>query len=210
MLCMKQKIYLNSENYRNYETLYQRSQMSASITLTNNHRLNFGFYFQTLMSLLGAPREFFSVLPESVGFGKSFGFLLISSLFFTGASLTCINEKPVLMAAILLINTVGMPFIAAGIGFVAMTMTIDKHVTFTRLFAVYAFATGVTLLASWIPLFVWLTEPWKWLLIAMGMVKGCGFKWIQAFLIIGLSIFVLVLFFWSLGPVIFYIKGLAA
>ena len=113
------------------------------------------------------------------------------------------------MVGILFVNSIAMPFVAAGIGFMVMTMTIGKRVAFAKFFAVYAFATGVTLLASWIPLFVWLTEPWKWLLIALGMVKGCGFKWMQAFLIIGLSVFVLVLFFWSLGPVILYIKGFA-
>ena len=184
--------------------------MAEPLAIADNDRFTFGFYFQSLTRILGSPRQFFSELPENVGFGKPFGFLLISGLFFTGASLTCIHEKTVLMAGILLINAVGMPLIAAGIGFTAMTMTIGKRVAFTRLFAVYAFAVGVTLLASWIPLFVWLTEPWKWLLIATGMVKGCGFKWMQAFLIIGLSIFVLVLFFWSLGPVILYIKGLGA
>lgn len=129
--------------------------------------------------------------------------------FFSGASLTYIHERPILMVGILFVNSIAMPFVAAGIGFMVMTMTIGKRVAFAKFFAVYAFAAGVTLLASWIPLFVWLTEPWKWLLIALGMVKGCGFKWMQAFLIIGLSIFVLVLFFWSLGPVILYIKGLA-
>lgn len=184
--------------------------MAEPLAIANNERFTFGFYFQALTRILGSPRQFFSELPENMVFRKPFGFLLVSGLFFTGASLTCIHEKPVLMAGILLINAVGMPLIAAGIGFMAMTMTIGKRVTFTRLFAVYAFAAGVTLLASWIPLFVWLTEPWKWLLIAMGMVKGCGFKWMQAFLIIGLSIFVLVLFFWSLGPVILYVRGLAA
>jgi hypothetical protein len=111
------------------------------------------------------------------------------------------------MAGILLINAIAMPFIAAGTGFMVMTMTIGKRVTFTKLFAVYAFAGGVTMLASWIPLFVWVTEPWKWLLIALGMVKGCGLRWMQAVLIIGISIFILVLFFLSLAPVVTYIKG---
>ena len=183
--------------------------MQDSITTANNDRFNFGFYFQALTKILGSPSHFFNEFPEDLGFGKSSGFLLTSSLFFSGASLTCIHERPVLMVGILFVNSIAMPFFAAGIGFMVMTMTIGKRVAFAKLFAVYAFATGVTLLASWIPLFVWLTEPWKWLLIALGMVKGCGFKWMQAFLIIGLSVFVLVLFFWSLGPVILYIKGFA-
>ena len=184
--------------------------MSAPVIIANNDRFTFGFYFQALTGILGSPRQFFSELPENMGFGKPFGFLLISSLFFTGASLTCSNEKPVLIAGILLVNAVGMPLIAAGFGFMTMTLAVGRRVTFKGLFAVYAFATGVTLLASWIPLFVWLTEPWKWLLIATGMVKGCGLKWMQSFLIIGLSIVVLVLFFWSLGPVVVYIRGLGA
>ena len=183
--------------------------MPESIATANNDRFTIGFYFQTLTRILGAPRQFFSESPEDVGFEKPFGFLLISSLFFTGASLTCIHERLILMACIFFVNSIVMPFFAAGIGFTVMTMTIGKRVKFARLFAVYAFATGVTLLASWIPLFVWLTEPWKWLLIGLGMVKACGLRWMQAFLIIGISVFMLVLFFWSLGPVVLYIRGLA-
>lgn len=79
-----------------------------------------------------------------------------------------------------------------------MTMTMGKRVSFPRLFSVYAYATGVTLLASWIPLFIWLTEPWKWMLIIFGMVKGCGLKWMQAILVVAVSIFIVVLFFWSI------------
>jgi hypothetical protein len=183
--------------------------MPESIATANNDRFTLGSYFQTLTRILGSPGQFFSEFPEDVGFGRPFGFLLISSLFFTGASLTCIHEKPILIAGILFVNSITMPFGSAGLGFMVMSMAIGKRVTFARLFAVYAFAAGVTLLASWIPLFIWLTEPWKWMLIALGMVKGCGLRWTQAFLIIGLSVFILVLFFWSLGPVVFYIKGLA-
>jgi len=98
-----------------------------------------------------------------------------------------------------------MPFVTAGISFMVMTM--GKRVSFPRLFSLYAYATGVTLLASWIPLFVWITEPWKWMLIIIGMVKGCGFKWMQAILVVVVSIFIVVLFFWSLGPVLAIMKG---
>ena len=182
--------------------------MSEFITMTNNERFTIGFYFQALTRILGAPGQFFRELPGDVGFRQPLGFLVMSSLFFTGASLTCIHERPVLMGGILLVNAVAMPFVTAGAGFVVMTMTVGKRVTFERFFAVYAFAAGVTLLASWIPLFVWLTEPWKWLLIAIGLVRGCGLRWLQAVIIIGCSIFVLVLFFWALAPVVLYVKGL--
>ena len=176
--------------------------------MTNSERFTIGFYFQAMTRILVSPGQFFRELPGNVGFRQPLGFLVMSSLFFTGASLTCIHERPVLMGGILLVNAIAMPFVTAGAGFVVMTMTVGKRVTFKRFFAVYAFATGVTLLASWIPLFVWLTEPWKWLLIAIGLVRGCGLRWLQALTVIGCSIFVLVLFFWALVPVILYVKGL--
>jgi hypothetical protein len=183
--------------------------MAKAFEMTETARFTMGFYFQALTRMLSAPGEFFGEFSEKVGFQQSFGFLVLSSLFFTGASLTCLRESHVLMAVILLINAVSMTFIAAGTGFFVMAMTIGKRTTFTKFFAVYAFSAGVTMLASWIPLFVWLTEPWKWLLIAVGMVKGCGLRWRQAILIIVLSILVIVLFFWSLAPVISYVKGSA-
>ncbi len=181
--------------------------MPESITMADNDKFTIGSYFQALTRILGAPGQFFCEFPEKVGFRQPVRFLVVSSLFFTGASLTCISASHVLMAGILLINAIAMPFIAAGIGFMVMTVAIGKRVAFKRFFAVYAFASGVTMLASWIPLFVWVTEPWKWLLIAVGMVKGCGLRWMQAVLIIGISIFILVLFFLSLAPVFSYVKG---
>jgi hypothetical protein len=182
---------------------------TQAFEMTETARFSMGFYFQAFIRMLGAPGEFFSQFPEKVGFQQPLGFLILSSLFFTGASLTCLRESHVVMAGILLMNAVSMTFVAACTGFFVMAMTIGKRTTFVKFFAVYAFSAGVTMLASWIPLFVWLTEPWKWLLIAMGMVKGCGLRWSQALLIIGLSIFVVVLFFWSLPPVISYLKGSA-
>ena len=170
------------------------------------HRFTFGFYFQSLTRMLSSPARFFGELPERTGFSQPFGFLMISSLFFAGASLTTLNENHIVMGGILLVNAVVMPMITAGISFMVMTMSMGKRVAFARLFSIYAFAAGVTLLASWIPLFVWITEPWKWLLIVLGMVKGCGFKWIQAILIAAASIFILVLLFWSVSPLIVYIR----
>ena len=132
---------------------------------------------------------------------------MLSSLFLTGAGLTQVHERPLLMAGILLVNAIGMPFVTAGVSFMAMTMFIEKRVPFQRIFAVYAFSSGVTMLASWIPLFTWITEPWKWVLVSIGMASGCGLNWKQTILVIGLSILILVLFFWSLTSVILYLRG---
>lgn len=162
-----------------------------------------GFYFQSLAKVLGTPNTFFRELPIEAGFKQSFGFLMFSSVFFAGASLlTRQFVQPLLSGGILFINAIGMTFIAAGLGYMLMTMFFGRKVTFSRLFAVYAYASGVTLLASWIPLFIWLTEPWKWVLIGMGLTKSCDLQWNQAVLVIGGSIGIMVLFFKSLLPLI--------
>jgi len=175
---------------------------------TINNRFTFGLYFQALTKMLSSPSRFFGELSGETGFRQPLCFLIVSGLFFAGASLTTISENQILMGGILLVNAVAMPFVTAGISFIVITMSMGKRVTFARLFSVYAYATGVTLLASWIPLFVWLTEPWKWILIIIGLVKGCDFRWMQAILVVAVSIFVAVLFFWSLGPVIVQMRGL--
>ena len=181
--------------------------MTDLIEITHEHRLTIADYFQTLAKLLTAPGEFFSGLHEQMSIWRPLGFLLASSLFFIGASLTQIQQNYALKAAILFVNAVGMPFVTSVISFCAASMIMAERLRLSKLFTLYAFATGLTLLVSWIPLFVWLTEPWKWLLVAMGLVKGCGLKWSQAMLLIVLSIFFLVVFFWSLAHGITYLKG---
>ena len=168
-----------------------------------NSQFSIGFYFQALAKVLGEPGTFFSELSIDKGFKQSFGFLLVSSGFFAGASLlTRQYANPLLTGGIFFVNAVGMTFIAAGLGYMLMSMFFGKKATFSQLLAVYAYASGVTLLASWIPLFVWLTEPWKWILIAMGLTKSCGFRWNQTVVVIGGSFGIMVLFFKSLLPLI--------
>ncbi|MFH1122614.1 MAG: hypothetical protein V1758_03030 [Pseudomonadota bacterium] len=171
---------------------------------------SFSFYFHALKQILGSPGRFFSELPQGMRLSQPFGFLLVSSLFFTGASLTTLHGRPWLTAGTLLLNALAMPLVNAGVGFMIIILTLGRRVAIERLFAVYAFSSGAVLLVSWIPLFVYVTEPWKWALVGIGMVKGCGFRWTQTVMVIGLSVLIVVLFFWSLGPVIYRLKGASA
>ena len=171
-------------------------------------KFTFGYYFYAVTKMLGEPRRFFSRLAPDSGFGPVFGFLLVSSLFFAAAGLiTAMPPDPLLWGCILLVNALGMTFIAAGLGYMTMVMFFGRKATFIRLFSVYALASGVTLLASWMPFFIWLTEPWKWWLVGTGLVRACGLKISQALLIIGVSVGIIVLFFWSILPVIMAGKG---
>ena len=171
--------------------------------MEQTEKFTLGFYFHALTGIVREPRRFFSGLPPDMRLKRPLGFLLVSSLFFTAAGLVSnMPSNPVFLGGVLFVNAVGMVFIAAGLGYMLMVMFMGKRVTFSLFFSVYAFSSGVTLLASWLPFFVWLTEPWKWWLIWTGMTKGLGFRWTQTVLIIGVSIGIMILFFWSVLPVV--------
>ncbi len=168
-----------------------------------NGRFTAGYYFGTLTRVLGQPKTFFRQLPAETGFVQPAGFLMVSSAFFTGACLlTQSFDRPLLTGGIFFVNAVGMTFIAAALGYLSMSMIAGRKADFARIFSVYAFSTGITLLATWIPLFIWLTEPWKWILIGSGLTISCGLKWTQSLMVIGMSIGIMILFFSALLPLI--------
>ncbi|MDB9822968.1 YIP1 family protein [Deltaproteobacteria bacterium] len=182
--------------------------MEKTEKMSGHGKFSMGRYFQILTRMLTAPGQFFSEFTDDMTFSQPLGCLLISTVFFTGASLLQLSESNVPIAGILFLNAVLMPVITAGITFTITNVSIIKRVTFVKIFSVYAYASSVTLLISWVPLFVWLTEPWKWVLIYAGLTKGCGLTRIHAILILGGTILTLVLFFQSLGLAISHMKGL--
>jgi len=101
---------------------------------------------------------------------------------------------------------VGMVLIASGLGYMVMVMFFGRSVTFNRFFSIYAFSSGITLLAAWIPLFIWIAEPWKWWLIGTGMARSCGFRSRQIIIIIGLSLGIMILLFQIALPLVSAIK----
>jgi hypothetical protein len=175
--------------------------------MAETEKFSVGFYVRTVTRMLGQPRQFFTDLQHEASMRQSLGFLVISSLFFAGAAVvSSMSSQPILMGTIYFVNSFGMAFIAAGVGYIVMTMSMGKKATFTRLFGIYALSSGLTLLASWLPFFVWLTEPWKWWLIGTGMTMHCGFSRKQAILVIGASIIVMVLAFYSVLPVVSHLR----
>jgi hypothetical protein len=160
-------------------------------------------FFQILSGILREPGYFFSRLPDNIKIKQPIGFLMVSGLIFTACSLMITNpESPVLFGGIIFLNAIGMAFIAAGFGYIIMIMLIGRQVAFKKFFSVFALSTGVTLLASWLPISAWIIEPWKWWLIGTGMTKGFGFSKRHAILIICLTISIIILFFQSALPLL--------
>jgi len=168
--------------------------------MSKNGGFTIRYYFQTLSGIVGSPGHFFVHLPDPVGFRRSVGFLLVSSLFFTVASFTCFRENHWILSSIFWVNAFFMPLIASGVAFMVMISTLGRRIPFERLFA------GASLLVSWIPFSTWLTEPWKWVLIGLGMVKGGGLRWRQMALVVGVSIVILVLLFQAFLPAVAFVR----
>ena len=175
--------------------------------MDSTQKFSFRFYFHALSKMLAEPRCFFSDLPVDSGFIKPLGFLIVSSIFFTGASVVSrMPANPLYLGSIFFINAVGMVLIASGLGYMVMVMFFGRSVTFNRFFSIYAFSSGITLLAAWIPLFIWIAEPWKWWLIGTGMARSCGFRSRQIIIIIGLSLGIMILLFQIALPLVSAIK----
>ena len=164
-------------------------------------------YFKALTALWFSPGRFFSDLPDSLRFSRPVAFLVLSSVVFAAGNLLYLRERVLFHVAVLFLNAVAMPFVASAFGYLVMTMMMGKRSGYRRLSSIYAFSSGATLLLAWLPFSVWFIEIWKWALVGIGMVKGCSFKPLQAGAVIALSLILLMLFFWSLGPVIFWVKA---
>jgi len=111
------------------------------------------------------------------------------------------------MALIILINGLAMPVISAAIGYGIMFVALKRKLSWPRMLALYAYGSGVTYLISWIPLATWIGEPWKWILIGIGLVRGFGFNRGQAVGIVAGSVLVIILLFYFLSSALVLLKG---
>ena len=157
------------------------------------------FYGYAVIQILIEPRRFFTELPKNATMAKSLGFCVICSLFYVTASLlTGTYPSPVRMGGIFFLNGVSMVFIPAGLSYLIMVMTQKKQSSFPLLFSVCAFSSGIPLLVSWMSMFLWFTEPWKWWLIYTGLKNSCKIPWKPALLILVLTMIIQFFFLYSL------------
>jgi len=170
--------------------------------MTDTQKFSIRYYFRVMSRILGDPKNFFSELSPDTGMRLPLLFLTVSALIFTGSSLMSDPPNPAFTAGILLLNAMGMVFIASGAGYMVIMITLGKRIAFQRVFAIYAFSSGVTLLASWMPFFLIITEPWKWWLICTGMTRHLCLSWKQTLSAVILSVGMIILFFWSLIPML--------
>ena len=159
------------------------------------------YYFSVQARMLKDPGGVFSEHLPHHGVKRFLGVLLTSGIIY---SLACIlisrPEAYFVYGMVLMVNALGMAFIAAAIGYGLTRMITGRWVPFTRLLSIYALASGITLLVAWLPYSLWFTEPWKWWLIGAGLTGCFAIKKSQALLIIIGSIGILVLLFGAFLP----------
>ncbi|WDP88547.1 MAG: hypothetical protein HUN04_01835 [Desulfobacter sp.] len=148
------------------------------------------FYGHSLIQLLIEPALFFSALPLEHTTGRALGFTALGAGFYAGAGLLTGPgpHSAALMALIYFLNAAGMVVIGSVLGWCAMVMMFGRKQCFSLVFGLYAYASGVTLLISWLPFMLWFTEPWKYWLVYTGFKHGCNLTGKQALAVLALSL----------------------
>ena len=148
------------------------------------------FYSQGVIRLLIEPVLFFTDLPETHTPGRALGFAVLCSAFYAGAGLLTGPgpQPPAIMGMIYFANAAGLMLIGSILGFCAMVMIGSKKQAFSLVFALYAYASGITLLISWLPFMLWFTEPWKYWLVYTGFKHSCGLPRARALTVLLISV----------------------
>ena len=92
------------------------------------------------------------------------------------------------MALIYFANAAGMVAIGSVTGFCTMVMMCGRVSRFSLVFGLYAYASGITMLISWLPFMLWFTEPWKYWLVYTGFKNSCGLSKGRALAVILISV----------------------
>ncbi len=172
-------------------------------------RKAFSRYFAHLNMLIRVPSRFYAELPQKTGYTEALVFLITSSVFFTAVSFTYLFNSDVRMIPVILINSLGMPFIAGALGWATLVMFFGKQVGgYARVFSIFAYAAGAVMLVSWIPALGWATEIWRLILVCIGLHRAYQLGWKKSFFVTVASTVVLTMFFWSTAPVISSLKAL--
>lgn len=166
------------------------------------------FYYQTLARMVRSPGRFFREKEASFSGTQCLGFLVFSTLLFTGVDLLFRpRENPALIGGIWLFNEVGMALVAAAVGYGLMVMLVGRRAGFTQVFNVVALCSGTTLLIAWVPYSLAFAVIWKWWLIATGLTAGIGLRKREAAVIVVLAVLFLFAIFRSLLPLASYLRG---
>ncbi|WP_320170532.1 hypothetical protein [Maridesulfovibrio sp.] len=164
-------------------------------------------YMDSLISIARSPASFFGEAAAENGSRRALIFLMISGLFYCSVSMTYFFENSLQMGFIMMLNALIMPALGACFSFCLMRMMTVSMVSYSRVFNVYAYASGAVMVISWIPGLAILMEPVRAVLVTVGLYKTGTLGRVQAVMVVLLTAVLLLMFFWTLAPVVSAIHG---
>jgi hypothetical protein len=178
------------------------------VACENTGRMGIKEYFETLIGIIRSPARYFESTAQETGSRRALFFLMISGIFYCSVSMTYFFDNSLAMGVIMMVNAVCMPALGALFTFILTGMTSHGRVPFGRVFNVYAYASGAVMVISWIPGLAMVLEPLRAVLVGVGLVKACGLGPVRATVVVILTAVMLLLFFWTLAPVVVGLRGL--
>ncbi len=135
---------------------------------------SFQFYGVAVIQILIEPRRFFVELSTHTTLVKSLGFCLICTVFYATASLLTDSYSHSAQKGFVFFSAgVGVVLISAGFSYLILTLAGEEKLDFGQFFSVHGYSSGVVLLVYWMPVFIWVAEPWRWWLLYTGFRKTC-------------------------------------
>lgn len=184
--------------------------MNSEAVVKPQSSLGIRGYFEVLSDVVRSPLRFFESVADEKGSKRAGTFLFISAIFYSSVSMTYFYDRSFLFGTIILANAMLMPFLTAGITYALDGLFVRNGMQFSKFYIVYAYATGAMMLISWLPSLGWVFEPIRAALVCVGLVKVCGYRWIQAVIMVVATAIVLVTLFWLLAPLLVQLKNLLA
>ncbi len=149
-------------------------------------------------ALLIRPGKFFKDGGGNDRWEVALGLMTLSGIFSAAAFLIMTHPpSPWVTGSIWAVNAIGMVFILATFGYLSIRVSMPQKISYGKLFSTFAFASSLPTFFSWIPGAKWITEIWRWWLIGIGLTQSNGLQLRHALLIMGSSIGLTVLLFWS-------------
>ncbi|MEH0021757.1 MAG: YIP1 family protein [Desulfobacter sp.] len=145
------------------------------------------FYAYALIQILIEPSLFFNRLSEQHTLSRALVFLGICAVFNAAA---CMLTGEVRAGGIVFANALAMVVLSALLGYGSMVVLSGKKYEPGFVFSLYAFALGIPLLVSWLPLFFWFAESWKWWLVYKGLRQACLLSGKHTAIVLVFSLFI--------------------
>lgn len=162
----------------------------------------------SLSALITSPGRWFAEAFPGITPRTAAGMLLLASLLHAMAGgLSGFSDGTLLRVAILMINAVGMTVLGAAIAWLAGLIGGGPRVRFSGVWMVFAVGASPTLLIAWVPFAFFFTEPWKWWLIGVGLVRGLGMTKGRAAIIVLFTFGAMVTMVLSLLPAVQRLAG---